>query len=905
MSGDQALQTLTQLVFVLIFILTLVDAIRRRDRARWEIAALFGSLALIIVIQGVSQLTGISLPVASLIGTLALLVMPYLLVRLVAHFRTVRPVQHVIGIGYIVLSWGIMVGAFAAGQTAQLPPPLTLALVLPFGYLECYAALAFVQSARATRGVTQKRLIAAAAGSGFFGVLILAAGVLAFFGAPSNEVKVVMDVFTLASAVSYYVGFAPPRWLRRLWQVQELEMFLSELVGRSAEERFMTALDRLGPAATRALGGVGALVALGSETSDHLIVRPDSTNQDVLKRMDVESLPMDGSGPLILRAWHERHNIASSSPENWGPELRRLSAAYGNARSVLVSPLATQGHLHGLLVVFFATRSLFFESKLLLDAMAEQAALAIVETQMVARLREQNSALEAASRLKSEFLANMSHELRTPLNAILGFSELLIDAPPDDDDFETRAVYLERIHESGKHLLSLINDILDLAKIEAGRMELHPEPVPVREMVGQVVGTVQPLADRKGIRLEAQVEEAGELFADEGKLKQILYNLLSNAIKFTPEGGQVSVEAVDLPETGELRLSVVDTGIGIAPEDQERVFQEFQQVDAGANRKYEGTGLGLALTKRFVELHGGRIWLESEPGAGSRFHVQLPRGEAAPARPEAPEKLLAPVTENGSGPLVLVVEDDAAAAHLLSVYLTRAGYQVAAAADGSQAIERARSLNPAAITLDVMLPEVDGWQVLRALKSDAATRDIPVIVTSIVDDQPLGYALGATDYLVKPIEREALLAKLARYTLGPDGSHRPASVLAVDDDPSALALVAGILEPASFNIATASGGAEAIQAVRQSSPDAILLDLMMPEVSGFEVVAALRTDPATQDIPIIIITAKELTAAERASLNGQVSAVFQKGDLRAADLRSAVAAALRSRKETDLSGVHA
>ncbi|MBV9121409.1 MAG: response regulator [Chloroflexi bacterium] len=485
-------------------------------------------------------------------------------------------------------------------------------------------------------------------------------------------------------------------------------------------------------------------------------------------------------------------------------------------------------------------------------------------------MREQNAALEAASRMKSEFLANMSHELRTPLNAILGFSELLMDG--DDLDRETRATYLERVHDSGRHLLDLINDILDLSKIEAGRMELHPERFNAGEMVGQVLAIVQPLAERKSITVNNDTAFAPELTADAGKFKQVLYNLLSNAIKFTPEDGAVTVSAQAQGQN--LRLTVSDTGIGIAPEDQDRVFLEFQQVDSGANRKHEGTGLGLALTKRFIEMHGGQIWLESEVGRGTDFHILLPLG-AEQVEPQAVDEPR-PVLTSSNGPLVLVVEDNPASAQLMSIYLANAGYRPEIATNGREAVDKARSLQPEAITLDVMLPELDGWEVLRALKADSVTRDIPVVIASVVDNQPLGYALGATDYLIKPIDRELLLSRLARYTLPPAASKTPASILVVDDEPSARSLLVAALKPLDARVSQACSGEQALALAQEEPPDLMLLDLMMPEVSGFDVIARLRLDPRTRDVPVVVVTAKDLTASERTLLMHSAAGIFQK-----------------------------
>ncbi|HZR00520.1 MAG TPA: response regulator [Chloroflexota bacterium] len=592
-------------------------------------------------------------------------------------------------------------------------------------------------------------------------------------------------------------------------------------------------------------------------------------------------------------------------------------------RSALTVPLVARGRRLGALALTFGesgrrytTADLPFvqdlagraalaldNARLYGEARAAEAALRALNAELEARVADRTAQLatavrelEAASRAKSEFLANMSHELRTPLNAIIGFSELLIDAR-DDEDAAARTAYLQTIHASGQHLLALVNDILDLSKIEAGKMEVRLAPVAVAEVVAQALATVQPLAARKGIALFVAAEGAGEIVADEGRLTQILLNLLSNAVKFTPEGGRVTVEAVRLPDV--VQVSVSDTGIGIAPEDHDRIFDEFQQVDGSASRRQEGTGLGLALTRRLVELHGGRIWVESALGQGSRFHVTLPSRPAPPAvsvaRASAGAALGAAASGDDRLPLVLVVEDDPRAASLLSIHLNQGGYRTEIAVDGREALEKARALRPAAITLDVLLPELDGWEVLRALKRDRRTRDVPVVIASVVDDERLGRALGAVDYFVKPVDRRALLARLEGLSLTTRAKARDVRVLVVDDDPAALDLVEGMLHPAGFTVLRALAGAEGIEVARRARPDLVLLDLTMPGMSGLDVIAALKGDADTRDIPILILTARNLTPADKAALNGRVAAVLRKRELAAVDLLALLDEALRRR----------
>ncbi|HLG73476.1 MAG TPA: response regulator [Chloroflexota bacterium] len=494
-----------------------------------------------------------------------------------------------------------------------------------------------------------------------------------------------------------------------------------------------------------------------------------------------------------------------------------------------------------------------------------------------AELASANVALEKASRQKSEFLASMSHELRTPLNAIIGFSEILLDPELNDMPAEQRDEFVGNIHRSGKHLLGIINDILDLSKVEAGHMEIHPEAVSLQEVIDACVSTIRPLADKKSIVVTSTCEPADvQAWADPARLKQVLYNLLSNAVKFTPAAGQVTVTA-DVAD-GQARVKVRDTGIGISPEDQELVFEDFRQVDQGVARQQEGTGLGLALVKRFVELHGGTVGLQSAVGQGSCFTVTLPLPAPAHISAPAKPKSAAPAAEESrdSGLTVLVVEDDDQAAELLTLHLRRAGYDVKRASSGDQALALARELHPFAVTLDVLMPEKDGWQVLSTLKADSTTAGIPVVLVTSVDNPSLGFALGAEDYLVKPIDKERLLSTLDRASLSLAAGGRM-TVLIVDDDPVAAGLLETLVESTGGKALVALSGPEALRIVAEQTVDAVLLDLLMPGMSGFEVLEKLRQVPETSGLPVVVCTAKDLSEDELRSLETQVSSVLRKG----------------------------
>ena len=497
----------------------------------------------------------------------------------------------------------------------------------------------------------------------------------------------------------------------------------------------------------------------------------------------------------------------------------------------------------------------------------ELGALAVNLNRMNDELGRLYRDLEAASRHKSEFLASMSHELRTPLNAIIGFSEVLREEMFGPLN-ERQADYLNDILTSGRHLLSLINDILDLSKIEAGKMQLDLTTFSLPTVLEGGLTMIRERAANHGIRLGLEVApDVGDITADERKIKQIVFNLLSNAVKFTPDGGRIELSARCM--NGEVEVAVTDTGIGIAPEDQERVFEEFQQAG-----QREGTGLGLALCRSFIELHGGLLRLESEVGAGSRFTFTLPSREVSSDRPEA---ISGRADTAAPGLTMLVIEDDQRSAELLRIFLEDGGFSVTVVGAGDDGIETARRIRPAAIVLDLLLPDVSGWDVLTALKGDATLADIPVVIVSMLDERGKGYALGAADYLVKPVGREELLGTLRPLAgAGPTGGE-PIKVLAIDDDPVALELVGAVLDPVGYSVLRAQDGDEGVGIALREHPALIILDLLMPGTDGFEVVEQLRADPRTADIPIVVLTSKTIGEADRQRLNSRITHLAEKG----------------------------
>lgn len=510
---------------------------------------------------------------------------------------------------------------------------------------------------------------------------------------------------------------------------------------------------------------------------------------------------------------------------------------------------------------------------------------------LISRLREANRRLEEFNRLKAEFVANMSHELRTPLTAIIGFAQLMQlnskqRLAPEQQDA------LERILRNSRHLLNLIDDVLDISKIEAGRIQMHHEHVDLVEVVRNAFGELRLQAQQKGLRYELKLHERFLIaFIDPTRVRQIVLNLLSNAIKFTPRG---SVEA-ELSRWGEheWRFTVRDTGIGIKEEALGVIFERFRQVDGSTTRATGGAGLGLTIVHQLVQLLGGRIEVSSAYGEGSVFSVTLPLVapgaeeemiERTRARSELVLDARAEPSRDGRRPLVLVIEDDADAASLLETTLERAGYAVKVT-DGRNAHRLARELSPAAITLDIMMPQVDGWRVLRAIKADPSTSQIPVIVCSIVDNRPLGYRLGASDYLVKPVEPKDLIESLR--SVGATVETEEDYVLVVDDEHGIRELLVTALENAGFRARSVASGEAALRVAQQHPPRVILCDLIMPGgMSGFELIARLRVNPQTARTPIIIITGKDITPEDRKLITGQIADVIRKGEILMPDLES-------------------
>jgi signal transduction histidine kinase/CheY-like chemotaxis protein/HAMP domain-containing protein len=581
------------------------------------------------------------------------------------------------------------------------------------------------------------------------------------------------------------------------------------------------------------------------------------------------------------------------------PERLRTLLAQYRFRAVLAIPILREEYIIGGLVVLRKSPG-EFPAKLvdLLRTFAAQSALAIQNARLFRELEDKGRQLEAASRYKSEFLANMSHELRTPLNAIIGYSEMLQEEAEElgHTDFTPD---LQKIDAAGKHLLALINDILDLSKIEAGRMDLYLETFDLATMLRDVETTVQPLVEKNANTLVVQhADTLGSMRADLTKVRQALFNLLSNACKFTKQG-TVALEVTrrQAEEGAEwITFRVSDTGIGMTPEQMGKLFQAFSQAEVSTARQYGGTGLGLAITRHFCQMMGGDITVESVVGQGSTFTIRLPadvvdpKVAAAPRAEDSPAS--APSLPEGA-PAVLVIDDDPMVHDLMRRFLSKEGVRMVSAISGEEGLQLAKAVQPVAITLDVLMPGMDGWAVLTALKADPDVADIPVIMLTIVDDKGMGYALGAVEYLTKPIDWRRLAVVLQKYRC----THPPCPVLVVEDDAAMRELLRRMLEKEGWTVTEAANGRVGLERMAEGSPELILLDLMMPEMDGFAFLEALRYNDAWRSIPVVVVTVKDLTPDDRQRLNGYVQQILQKGAYSREELlrevRGLVAACMR------------
>ena len=629
--------------------------------------------------------------------------------------------------------------------------------------------------------------------------------------------------------------------------------------------------------ATRALGRhLGAdRVGFGEMQADDRTVLFATDHATGLPPL-VGAFDLETFGPAAIA--RQRAGVTMASPDVSQERLYDVEAwdAVGTRAFVSV-PLVRAGRLRAILYVNQAEpRRWTAEERALVELVAARVWDAVERARAERALADAKIAAEEANLAKSTFIANMSHELRTPLSAIIGYAEMMLEEVEDGAQAAELAADMRKIEANARHLLGLINDVLDLSKVESGKMEVYAELFDVAPMVEEVGSAVQSLVGKKRNRLELRLApDLGTVETDLTKLRQMLLNLLSNAAKFT-EGGAITLSAARQGGPGpdaRLVFAVADTGMGMSAEQLAKLFQRFTQADSSTTRRFGGTGLGLSLTKAFADMLGGVVTVASEPGRGTTFTLALPATYAAPAVEAAPE----PVAVGGDDrDLVLVIDDDADQRALMARFLDREGFRSRMAADGETGLALARGLRPRAILLDVMMPGLDGWSVLSALKADPDLADIPVVMVTFVDQRGLAQALGAADYVLKPVRWERFKAVMDRFR--GRGACTPGGALVVDDDADTRARVRAMLERDGWAVAEAENGRDALDRYALIRPSVVLLDLTMPVMDGFDFLAALRARPDGAEVPVVVLTALDLSREDRRRLAG-ANQILNKGEL--------------------------
>ncbi|WP_436527060.1 ATP-binding response regulator [Actinoplanes sp. HUAS TT8] len=811
-----------EITFAVLFLRALFGYLHRRDAMQGNLSLVFGTCALVWTIADDPARTGA-------LTALSLMAQPYFMLRLAARLRHVsRALIAGAVLGWIALAVPLVVAP------RPLPRALAFTAAVYFLATEMIAAGLLFSKARARTGTNRARLMIAAVATLTYAVMVMLIGAAAAGGSP--DLRPASRILALVSGVGYLIAFVPPRRLRQLASGSAAHSITERLLRApvdSPEEVWQTYAEIM-------------RVQTGADAVAVLLPRLDGTLEQAGYAgppIDLPDEPIQADPSALIRPGRPAR-LREGEPallRHFGQQLR------DDYVTVLRMPVPPD--VEGWVLLFNRHRNLFSDDDLRLLAelggqagiLAERQAVTVRERRLASELSHSVEALTRANEAKSNFLANMSHELRTPLNAIIGFSDLMRLEEPEGDRRRVPADWVDHIHSSGRHLLGLINDILDLAKVEAGRMDLRLAPVRVDTAIEELLTSLTPLFAEKRLTVRTDLAAVTAL-ADRLRLRQIVENLLSNAIKFTPSGGTITITATgtDL----DVCVTVTDTGVGIADDDAERVFEEFQQV-GDPDRRQAGTGLGLALTRRLVEAHRGEITLTSAPGQGSSFAVRMP---AAPvARPSA--------AGAADAPYVLLVEDDPHSAELMQTQLSNAGYRVEVAGTGESGLAVARAHRPDAIVLDVELPGISGWEVIRRLKADAALSCVPVFFASILDEAAAGLALGAHDYFIKPVDQPALLSALSNAIAA-----RPAPrVLVVDHDDAVRQAIEDGLRAGGADVVACADGRDGLARSRAENFDLIVCDMQSPSADGFSLLAAIEQDPSGRHTPVLGLSAAALS----------------------------------------------
>ena len=907
MDALRALQLLTDLAYLALGIAAIAATARSRERARLDVAILFGALAIIVGLQEAQLLscaagTCLDAPFSSQLSLILILILPFALLRLLDDVADIPPWQMWLALVLLIALAVSVVLSAGTPLPMWLLGVVTLYLVVGIGY----AAWAFAHRALDTTGITRRRMAAVAWGCGLLAATIVLAVLSAFRPDDALLLTPLARIAGLISGLCFWAGFFPPHWLSQAWRQPEL-------LGYLRPTRLMAAPLGQQGVATDAMALERLCLATAATTGARrvLLILEDPTRQD-LYLWGAPSARIPRDDPFLAMVLHvgEPQVLGAVTRDQLPAALVSIFASETLPRTVMLVPFALEGSNVGLLAAFAEKGPMFVEDDLEVVSFFAAEAAAVLRMQRYRQSATELEALREADRLKDEFMAVVSHELRTPLTAISGYADILLRrlSGPLNERQERQVT---GVRDASRRLLSLINDLLDVSKLEAGTLDLHPGALDPSSVIDRAAASVRVIASTKGVSIfvRESAQPLPAVRADDERLQQILTNLLMNAIKFTPQGGSVWIAAAaqQVPTGAEVVFRVEDTGVGLAPSQLARVWDRFYQAESSSTRRFGGAGLGLSIVRRLAELHGGRVEAASAGvGRGSTFAVYLPAADpgdmAVPQlRPAPGTRAAEPVSarddvaEDDATPLVLVVEDDVHIATVLRTYLEADGYRVEVAHDGQQAIEAARRLSPFAITLDISLPKLDGWSVLNALKREPATADIPVVVVSIVDNRDFGLVLGATDYLVKPIDHERLRAVLA--SLSSVRAPGNGTVLVVDDDPALREVLSSLLADDGWRVTTAADGHAALEAVDRARPTAMVLDLMMPRCDGFEVLQKLRTRPETRDLPVIVITARELNDEDRKRLGRNAERVFQKQAVPLEELRQEIRGILTARQQ--------